>query len=136
VWDNFSVIFDYPNDVRLTFSSKQAGRNWEDIGCRVYGLEGVIDTHYFGVVKVLCNDAYNGGTMANLYTDGVVNNIAAFHKAVTTADFSNPTVAPSVRSNLATILGRTAAYRRAPVTWEEMMQANEKWEAGLQGLKA
>ncbi len=82
VWDNFSVIFDYPNDVRLTFSSKQAGKFWEDIQCRVYGMEGVIDTHYFGVVKVLCDDAYNGGTMTNLYTDGVVNNIATFHKAI------------------------------------------------------
>jgi predicted dehydrogenase len=136
VWDNFSVIFDYPNDVRLTFNSKQVGKGWDDIECRVYGLQGVIDTHYFGVVKVLCDDAYNGGTMTNLYTDGVVNNIAAFHKAITAADFSNPTVAPSVRSNLTTILGRTAAYRRAEVTWDEMMKANEKWEANLKGLKA
>ena len=40
VWDNFSVIFDYPNDVRLTFSSKQAGKFWEDIQCRVYGAAG------------------------------------------------------------------------------------------------
>jgi myo-inositol 2-dehydrogenase / D-chiro-inositol 1-dehydrogenase len=136
VWDNFSVIFEYPNDVRLTFSSKQAGKSWEDILCRVYGLEGVIDTHYFGVVKVLCDDAYNGGMMTNLYTDGAVNNIATFHQAITSADFSNPTVAPSVRSNLTTILGRTAAYRRAEVTWDEMIKANEKWEAGLKGLKA
>ena len=136
VWDNFSVIFDYPNDVRLSFSSKQAGKNWEDIACRVYGQEGVIDTHYSGVVKVICNDAYNGGTMANLYTDGAVNNIAAFHKAITSSDYTNPTVAPSVRSNLTTILGRTAAYRRAEVTWDEMIKTNEKWEAGLKGLKA
>jgi predicted dehydrogenase len=136
VWDNFSVIFDYPNDLRLTFSSKQVGKNWDDIGCRVYGLQGVIDTHYFGVVKVLCDDAYNGGTMTNLFTDGVVNNISAFYKAITSADSSNPTVAPSVRSNLTTILGRTAAYRRADVTWDEMIRANEKWEAGLKGLKA
>ncbi len=135
VWDNFSVVFDYPNDVRLTFSSKQAGKGWEDIQCRVYGMEGVIDTHYFGVVKVVCDEPYNGGTLANLYTDGVVNNIATFHKAITTGDFSNGTVAPSVRSNLTTILGRTAAYRRAEVTWDEMIKTNEKWEAGFKGLK-
>jgi myo-inositol 2-dehydrogenase / D-chiro-inositol 1-dehydrogenase len=136
VWDNFSVIFQYPNDVRLTFDSKQAGKNWEDIECRVYGETGVIDTHYFGVVKVICDDAYNGGTLGSLYTDGVVNNIATFHKAITEKDYSNPTVAPSVRSNLTTILGRTAAYKRAEVTWAEMIKANEKWEANLKGLKA
>ena len=136
VWDNFSLIFEYPNDVRLTFSSKQAGKAWEDIACRAYGQTGVIDTHYFGVVKVLCDDAYNGGTMTNLYTDGVINNIASFHKAITTEDFSNPTVAPSVRSNLTTILGRTAAYRHGEITWDEMIKANDKWEADLKGLKA
>jgi len=135
VWDNFSVIFEFPNDVRLTFNSKQDGKFWDDIVCRAYGMTGTFDTHYFGVVKVLCDDAYNGGTMTNLYTDGVVNNIATFHKAITSADFSNPTVAPSVRSNLTTILGRTAAYRRSEVTWEEMIKANEKWETNLKGLK-
>ena len=136
IWDNFSVIFDYPNDVRLTFNSKQAGKFWEDIACRVYGLQGVIDTHYFGVVKVLCDDAYNGGTMTNLYTDGAVNNIATFYDCIATSDYSNSTVAPSVRSNLTTILGRTAAYRGAEVTWDEMIKKNEKWKANLKGLKA
>jgi hypothetical protein len=52
-------------------------------------------------------------------------------------NFSNSTVAPSVRSKLTTILGRTAAYRGSEVTWDEMMKAGEKWElntAGAEGL--
>jgi hypothetical protein len=44
-------------------------------------------------------------------------------------------VAPSVRSNLTTILGRMAAYQRREVTWEEMLNANEKWEFDARGLK-
>ncbi len=136
VWDNFSVIYEFPNDVRVTFNSKQDGKFWDDIMCRAYGMQGTIDTHYFGIVKVMCDDAYNGGTLENLYTDGVVNNIASFHKAITSADYSNSTVPQSVRSNLTTILGRTAAYRRAEVTWDEMINANEKWNADLTGLKA
>ncbi|MHB8519924.1 MAG: Gfo/Idh/MocA family protein [Limisphaerales bacterium] len=135
-WDHFAVIFYYPNDVILSFSSKQVGKAWEDIQCRVYGMTGTIDTHYFGEVFVHCDDAYNGGRLANLFTDGVVNNIATFHNNVTKGDCSNPTVAPSVRSNLTTILGRTAAYQRREVTWDEMMKANEKLDAGLKGLKA
>jgi myo-inositol 2-dehydrogenase / D-chiro-inositol 1-dehydrogenase len=136
VWDNFSVIFDFPNDVRLTFDSKQAGRFGDDISCHVYGMQGALDMHYAGVVKVMCDDAYNGGILTNLYSDGVVRNIASFYKAITSGDVSNPTVAPSVCSNLTTILGRTAAYRRTEVTWDEMIKTNEKWEAGLKGLKA
>ncbi|MCX6904119.1 MAG: Gfo/Idh/MocA family oxidoreductase [Verrucomicrobia bacterium] len=135
-WDYFSVVFYYPDEVLLSFSSKQVGKGWDDIQCRVYGMEGTIDTHYFGEVKVVCDDKFNGGLMGNLYTEGVVKNIATFHESIVRGDFSNPTVAPSVRSNLTTILGRTAAYKKSEVTWEEMMQAREKWEVDLKGLKA
>ncbi|MBU6399571.1 MAG: Gfo/Idh/MocA family oxidoreductase [Verrucomicrobia bacterium] len=135
-WDHFDVIFYYPNDVVVSFSSKQVGKGWDDIQCRMYGMNGTIDTHYFGVVFVHCDDAYNGGKLANLYTDGVVNNIATFHKAITEGDCSNSTVAASVRSNLTTILGRMAAYQQREVTWDEMIKANEKYEANLKGLKA
>jgi myo-inositol 2-dehydrogenase / D-chiro-inositol 1-dehydrogenase len=135
-WDYWAVVFYYPNEVLLSFSSKQVGKGWDDIQCRVYGREGTIDTHYFGTVQVICDDKFNGGHMSNLFTDGVVNNIATFYNSITKGDFSNPTVAPSVRSNLTTILGRTAGYRKAEVTWDEMMKANEKWEVDLKGLKA
>jgi predicted dehydrogenase len=135
-WDHFAVIFYYPNDVILSFSSKQIGHGYDDICCRVYGTEGTVDTHYFGSVTVRAReDGYNGGVMKNLYTDGAVNNIAEFHRSIRSGDFSNPTVAPSIQSNLTTILGRTAAYDRAEVTWAEMMRRNEKLDARLDGLK-
>ncbi len=63
-------------------------------------------------------------------------NIATFHDNITKGECANPTVAPSVRSNLTTILGRTAAYKNGVVTWQEMMQANEKFAPDLKGLKA
>lgn len=136
-WDHFSVIYTFPNGVINTFNSKQVGHAYDDILCRVYGLEGTADTHYFGEVWVKSkDDGFNGGKLANLYLDGAVNNIAAFHKAIAEADHSNPTVAPSVRSNLTTILGRTAAYAHGEVTWDEMMRKAEKWEFPLSALVA
>lgn len=71
----------------------------------------------------------------NLYTDGAVANIAAFHAAVGKRDVSNPTVAPSVRSNLTAILGRTAAWRNGRATWAEMEAAAEVLAADLSGLR-
>jgi predicted dehydrogenase len=125
------------SDVLTTFSSKQVGHGYDDILCRVYGTEGTADTHYFGEVWVRSKeDGYNGGKLANLYTDGAVNNIAAFHRAITEGDVSNPTVAPSVRSNLTTILGRTAAYEKGEVTWAEMMRRGERLDFPLNRLKA
>jgi predicted dehydrogenase len=135
-WDHFSVMFYYPNDVLLTFCSKQVGTAWDDILCRAYGTAGTIDTHYFGEVNVLCDDPFKGGRMQNLYTDGAVNNIATFHRSIVEGDFTNPTVVPSVRSNLVTILGRTAAYEKREVTWAELLRRSEKWEFDTSKLKA
>ena len=45
-------------------------------------------------------------------------------------------VGPSVRSNLTTILGRTAAYSQREITWEDMMRRNEAWDFPLDALKA
>lgn len=133
--DRFSVTYHYP-EFLLSFSSKQLGKGWNDIQCRFYGMDGTIDTHYFGEVRVYCDDAYNGGRLANLYADGAVRNIATFYNQITGGNHANPTVAPSVRSNLLTILGRTAAYRNGEVTWAELLKANEKLEVDLKGLKS
>ena len=134
-WDHFSVIFTFPNDVTVSFCSKQYGAGWDDILCRMYGTDGVIDTHYFGDVSIRGKSPYPGGKVVDLYPNGAIRNIATFYENVTKGDFLNTTVAPSVRSNLTTILGRTAAYKRADVTWEEMVNAAEKLEPDLKGLK-
>jgi len=135
-WDHFSVIFRFPNDVIVSFCSKQLGAGWDDILCRMYGTEGTIDTHYFGEVSIRGKYPYPGGKTDNLYANGAIRNIGTFYESVTKGNFSNPTVAPSVRSNLTTILGRTAAYRRQEVTWEEMIRSQERFEPNLKGLKA
>ncbi len=78
---------------------------------------------------------FKGGKSENLYLEGAVRNIAAFHSNITKGLYANTTVAPSVRSNLTTILGRTAAYKKTELTWEDMLRAEEKIEADLKGLK-
>lgn len=136
-WDHFAVIYQFPGGINVNFDSRQFGYHLDDILCRVHGLDGTAETHYFGDVWVKSKeDGYNGGRMGNLYSEGVVNNIATFLKAIREGDFRNPTVAPSVRSNLTTILGRTAAYRGGEVTWEEMLRTPEVFKLDTTGLKA
>jgi predicted dehydrogenase len=135
-WTQFSVIYTFPNDIVVTFNSKQFGAGYDDIMCRMYGTRGTVDTHYFGDVTIRGDAPYQGGEVGNLYTDGVVRNIADFYDSITEGRFANTTVPASVRSNLTTILGRTAAYKQREVTWDEMMKANEKMEVNLRGLKA
>jgi predicted dehydrogenase len=134
-WDCFSVTFTFPQNTVVTFHSKQYGRGVDDICCRMYGTEGTIDTHYFADVNIRGKTPYEGGKVDNVYTNGAIRNIAAFAECITQGQYSNATVAPSVRSNLTTILGRTAAYRRSEVTWEEVIEARERLDPKLSGLK-
>ena len=135
-WDHFSVTYVFPGEVVLTFHSKQYGLGADDIRCRMYGTLGTIDSNYFGDVNIKGKNPYPGGKVDNLYQNGAIRNIATFHKNVSEGDYGNTTVAPSVRSNLTTILGRTAAIQHREVTWDEMMKAEEKLDAQLSGLKS
>ena len=134
--DHFAVLYTFPGDVLLSFASKQFGSGAEEIGCRMFGPKGTIETHYWGAVFIRGEKSYKGGRNPNLYEDGVVVNIADFHRAIVQGDYANATVAASVRSNLTTILGRTAAYKKDVVTWDEIMKSAEKLPYDMTGLKA
>ncbi len=138
-WDTFSIVFKYPDDVGITFSSRQFnghGTQPEGICNRVFGDEGVIETKYGGTTMIRGKNFYRGGSSPGIYKDGAVANIATFHANIQSGDCSNSTVPKSVRSNLTTILGRTAAYSGEVVTWDDVLKSDEKLETDLKGLKA
>ena len=137
IWDYFAVIYHFPKDVVVNFMAKQCdGGHFGNNGCLMYGLDGAIDTHYGGKVSILGSNPYKGGETSNLYPEGTSANIATFYDNITKGRFDNTTVAPSVRSNLASILAREAAYKHSVVTWDEMVKANEKLESDvIKGLK-
>jgi predicted dehydrogenase len=137
-WDTFSVVFQYPDNVGVTFSSRQFnghGTRPEGIRNRMFGSEGVLETEYGGQVLIRGKQFYRGGETSGIYQEGAIRNIAAFYDSIEKADFRNPTVAESVRSNLVTILGRTAAYKGHVVSWEEISRSEERLHFDLTGLK-
>ena len=136
IYDHFNLVYTFPKDVPISFTSRQFGKGPSDIGCWVHGSRGTIDTHYSANVKIFGDVPYAGGNTSGLFQSGAVGNIATFHKSITEGVTHNPTVAPSVCSNLTTILGRMAAYTGRKITWAEMMKANEKLDPKLEGLKA
>ena len=137
-WDTFSVVFQYPDNVGIAFTSRQfngQGTRPEGIRNRMFGSEGVLETEYGGQVLIRGKQFYRGGQTPTIYEQGALNNIAAFHAAIERADYTNPTVSESVRSTLVTILGRTAAYAGRVVTWDELLRTDERLVADLTGLK-
>lgn len=138
-YDHFSVRYRFPGNSLLSFSGTQvtgAVLGGYEIGTRWFGSRGVVEARYNGPVSIRGEMPYRGGETGNLYTDGAVANICDFADLIRTGEVSNPTVAPSVRSTLVTVLGRLAAYRGAVVSWKQMMEENEKLDPGLRGLKS
>ena len=139
--DAYSLIYEYPGDVGITFSSRQfdvPGGAPGGIINRVFGSKGSLHTEYGGEVMIRggAENFYRGGKSAGIYKDGIIANIASFQKSVVARDKSNPTVEPSVLSNLIAIFGRMAAAKGQPMRWEELIASNEVLKADLSGLQA
>jgi myo-inositol 2-dehydrogenase/D-chiro-inositol 1-dehydrogenase len=136
-WDHFVVYFQYPDKIGVQFSGRQFKGHGtaEGIKNRMFGSKGVLETEYGGAVLIRGENYYNGGKTPEIYESGAVANIAAFHQAIVEGDFRNPTVAPSVQSNLITILGRKSAYENRIVTWAELLKDGERLVPDLKGLK-
>ncbi|MBI9017693.1 MAG: Gfo/Idh/MocA family oxidoreductase [Phycisphaerae bacterium] len=137
-WDNFSLVYEYPDQVGISFSSRQFNAHDtkpDGIRNRMFGTKGVLETQYGGKVFIRGKEYYTGGSTSTIYHQGAVNNIADFHRNIMGKNYINNTVAESVRSNLVTILGRTAAYQKRRVTWNELLRDTKKMDVRLDGLK-
>ncbi len=135
--DHFSVIYDYGDGVDVSFTSRQFaahGTKPDGIRNRMFGENGTLETQYSGPVLLrgIKGSFYRGGDSSGLYKNGAVNNIVDFHTAVKRGDASNTTVAPSVQSNLVTILGREAAYSGKTVTWEKLLKSKKSMKLKLE----
>lgn len=137
IWDHFAVTYWFPGDILLSFTSIQSIPGVRDeIRCRFFGSEGVIDTDYFSGVIIRGRKSYKGGRFQELYTTGAQGNIDRFHKNIMAGQYENETVAASVRSNLMAILGRESSYRGGEVTWQSLIQSSVRLEPDLHGLKS
>ncbi len=139
--DHFSVLYTYPDDVDVSFTSRQFdafGTQPEGIRNRMFGTRGVLEAQYGGNVMIRSGkrNLYRGGKSPGIYTDGAIANVAAFHQNITDGNCKNESVKPSVESNLLTVLGRTAAYEKRTISWRELLKANQALSYDLKGLKA
>ena len=97
-----------------------------------------METEYGGSVLIRGDNFYRGGKSRPTFTRAGATGATSPRSTlnITKGNFENATVLTSVRSNLITILGRTAAYRGTLVTWDGLLTANEtRLEADLKGLK-
>ena len=103
--------------------------------CAAYGQVGYGNISYEGRAILRGNQgSYRGGEVANLYVNGINRNLDKFEREIRAEVYTNDTLERSVNSTLTTILGRIACEENRIVTWEEMLEKNQKFEVDVSGL--
>ncbi|HZU28566.1 MAG TPA: Gfo/Idh/MocA family oxidoreductase [Bryobacteraceae bacterium] len=144
-WSHFNVVFFYPNDVHVSFSSTQFGANPAfDVNERFFGEKGSSESPYSGPLGISGENkwtwqgsqapATGGFSASGSFSDNLAQadseKHADFIHSITSGQFHNQ-AADGIDSALTCMLGRTAAYTNRPVTWDELVRSNEAWESGI-----
>ena len=151
VSDNYEVIFTYPGEVELSFSSTQFGKNgFFDVAERVFGDAGIAEAPYSGPLRILGEDPWTwsdgaapDSTPGKFAADGAfTNNLAqadpmkdrGFIESITSGKFHNQ-IAAGVESARSCMLGRQAAVLGRELSWDEMMKKPEKYSLNMDVTK-
>lgn len=145
-WNNYQVLYQYPDNVKVSYHSTQLGNQFGDVCARFIGTKGIAEAHYTGGVFMTGENAWDSGVarsagavtaeqrasgifLSSLY-DADANKHKEFINSIETANYLNET-RRGAESTLTAILGRNAAERQKMVTWDELYFSNEKIETGL-----
>jgi predicted dehydrogenase len=145
-WSHFDLVFYYPNDVHVSFSSCQFGKTAFDANERFFGTRGSSQSPYSGALQISGDDAWTWGgqkpdqakpgefSATGSFSDNLAQadseKHADFIQSIVTGKFHNQ-AALGAESALSAMLGRTAAYTGKETTWDELLRSNETWDAGI-----
>ncbi|PYV46378.1 MAG: gfo/Idh/MocA family oxidoreductase [Acidobacteria bacterium] len=137
---NYHVLFRYPNDVDVTFSSTQFAKGWWDVTERFFGTKGTSQSPYSGPLGIWGDQAWqwqgstsNGQAPQNFSATGkFTSNLEqadpekkkAFLASITSGNFHNQAEA-GAESALSCIMARISAEKKREVSWGEIMKSKE-----------
>jgi predicted dehydrogenase len=146
-YGNYNVLFHYPENVDVTFSSTQFAKGWWDVTERFFGTKGVSQSPYTGALGIWGDEPWQApmteakekpDQQAFSVTGNFTSNLEfadrekkkAFVDSITSGHFHNQ-ADKGAESAISCILARTAAYKGHEVTWEEIMKSREVLEPGI-----
>jgi len=147
VFGNYNAVFQYPDGVNVSFSSTQFVKGWWDVTERFFGTKGTSQSPYIGPLGIWGDEPWqaassvpkdNGQQQAFSVTGNFRSNLEqadpekkkSFVESILTGKFHNQAAA-GAESALSCMMARTAAYSGREVTWEEMLNSREVWDAHL-----
>ncbi len=146
-YGNYNVLFHYPDNVDVTFSSTQFAKGWWDVTERFFGTKGVSQSPYTGALGIWGDEPWQAPltpakdkpeSQAFSVTGNFTSNLEfadrekkkAFVDSITGGNFHNQ-AAKGAESAISCVLARTAAYRNHEITWDEIMKSGEVLEPGI-----
>ncbi len=140
-WDNYNVLFTYPGDVQISFGSCQVGHPTFDAAVSLFGTEGSSEAHYDWRVSIAGDHKWDAGLGAARETEqfsvtgkfkGSLDQADAekqkgFVASITSGQFHNQ-AALGAESAMSAMLGRNAALKGHPLTWEELQKSKEVYD--------
>jgi len=144
-WDNYQVIFSYPEEIRVSFSSTQfCPGNWFDVSQRIFGSKGIAEAPYSGPLRILGDNPWTlsesttqptGSFAANgAFSDNLAladqEKSKSFIESITSGKFHNQ-IAAGVESARSCMLGRMAGQQKREVTWDELLAHGEEYHLDI-----
>jgi myo-inositol 2-dehydrogenase / D-chiro-inositol 1-dehydrogenase len=146
-YGNYNVLFHYPDNVDVTFSSTQFVKGWWDVTERFFGTKGVSQSPYTGPLGIWGDEPWQAPvtpskdkpeSQAFSVTGNFTSNLEfadrekkkAFVDSITTGGFHNQ-AAKGSESAISCILARSAAYKNHEITWDEIMKSTGVLEPGI-----
>ena len=142
---HFNIVYKYPNEVDVSFSSTQFGKVQFDVNERFNGVRGSSQSPYAGPLGIWGEEQWvwsgsdkpaaegqfsASGSFSDNLAQADSEKQKAFIGSITSGKFHNQAAA-GVETALTTMLGRQAAYQGRELTWDELLRSNERWDAGI-----
>jgi predicted dehydrogenase len=143
---NYQLIYQYPQDIRVSLHATQFGPYWGDVCAKFIGTKGTAEAHYSGGVFIngehpwdsnvakgteeLTAEQKAAGIFLSSLQDADPNKVKTFISSIETGKYLNE-ARSCAESTITAILGRSAAKAGKTVTWNEVASSNEKIEHGI-----
>lgn len=146
-WDNYQVIYTYPDDVHVSFSSTQFGTYSSfNAGMQIFGSDGQASAPYSGQVQIQGSHPWHWENAAGTSATGGAfsengtfsDNLSfadrekdrSFIESITSGKHHNQ-IEAGVETALTCMLGRMAGYQNRQVTWTDLMEHGETYSLGM-----
>jgi len=145
-WNNYQVLYHYPDNINVSFHSTQVGPGFGDVCCRFIGTKGMAEAHYSGGVFIngdnkwdsgiarsaseLTSQQQAAGVFLSSLHDADENKEKAFINSIETGKHLDET-ASGTASTLTAVLGREAATTGKEMSWDDMLRSSKPLDPKL-----